>query len=137
MTAETDTSSTAHQRWVRETQTVEKPWGHEMIFTDVPGGFTGKELHVRGGQSLSMQYHERKEEVLAVRSGRIQLEIGPTLEQLERIELAPGDSVQIPPGMVHRTTALEDSVVLEASTYHPDDVIRLTDLYGREGTSAP
>jgi mannose-6-phosphate isomerase len=84
-----------------------------------------------------MQYHERKEEVLAVRSGRIQLEIGESVEQLEIIELTPGESVQIPPGLVHRTTALEDSVVLEASTYHPDDVVRLDDMYGREGTSAP
>jgi mannose-6-phosphate isomerase len=138
MTARTDTSdSVARSRWVRETQTVAKPWGHELIFANVPGGFTGKELHVRAGQSLSMQYHERKEEVLAVRSGRIQLEIGESVEQLDRIELTPGESVQIPPGLVHRTTALEDSVVLEASTYHPDDVVRLDDMYGREGTSAP
>jgi mannose-6-phosphate isomerase len=137
MTAGTDTSDAARRRWVRATQIVHKPWGHELIFANVPGGFTGKELHVRAGQSLSMQYHERKEEVLAVRSGRIQLEIGESVEQLDRIELIPGESVQIPPGLVHRTTALEDSIVLEASTYHPDDVVRLDDMYGREGTSAP
>jgi mannose-6-phosphate isomerase len=137
MTGGTDTSDAAHRRWVRATQIVDKPWGHEFIFANVPGGFTGKELHVRAGQSLSLQYHERKEEVLAVRSGRIQLEIGESVEQLDRIELTPGESVRIPPGLVHRTTALEDSVVLEASTYHPDDVVRLDDMYGREGTSAP
>jgi mannose-6-phosphate isomerase len=138
MTARTDTSdSAARSRWVRETQTVAKPWGHELIFANVPGGFTGKELHVRAGQSLSMQYHERKEEVLAVRSGRIRLEIGSSVDDLQQLELTPGDSVHIEPGMVHRTTAIEDSVVLEASTYHPDDVVRLGDMYGREGTSAP
>jgi mannose-6-phosphate isomerase-like protein (cupin superfamily) len=137
MTTGADTTETARKRWVRETQTVTKPWGHELIFANVPGGFTGKELHVRAGQALSMQYHERKEEVLAVRSGRIQLEIGPTVDDLQRVELTPGDSVHIEPGMVHRTTAIEDSVVLEASTYHPDDVVRLDDMYGRRGTSAP
>lgn len=133
----TTRADTARERWVRETQTVTKPWGHELIFANVPGSFTGKELHVRAGQSLSMQYHERKEEVLAVRSGRIQLEIGPSVDELQRIELTPGDSVHIEPGMVHRTTAIDDSVVLEASTYHPDDVVRLDDMYGRQGTSAP
>ena len=137
MTAKTEIAERAHARWVGATQTVTKPWGHELIFANVPGGFTGKELHVRGGQSLSMQYHERKEEVLAVRSGRIQLEIGPSADALDRIELVPGDSVHIRPGTVHRTTALEDSVLLEASTYNPDDVVRIDDLYGREGTSAP
>jgi quercetin dioxygenase-like cupin family protein len=72
-----------------------------------------------------------------VRSGRIQLEIGPSADALDRIELVPGDTVHIRPGTVHRTTALEDSIVLEASTYHPDDVVRLDDLYGRAGTSSP
>jgi mannose-6-phosphate isomerase len=137
MTARADTSETARDRWVRATETVTKPWGHELIFANVPGAFTGKELHVRAGQSLSMQYHERKEEVLAVRSGRITLEIGESVDDLHRVELLPGDSVRIEPGLVHRTTALEDSVLLEASTYHPDDVVRLDDMYGRQGTSAP
>jgi mannose-6-phosphate isomerase len=137
VTAKAETTEVVRARWVRVVQTVPKPWGHELIFANVPGGFTGKELHVRGGQSLSMQYHEHKEEVLAVRSGRIELEIGPSLEALDRIELLPGDSVQIRPGTVHRTTALEDSVLLEASTYNPDDVVRLTDHYGRAGTNVP
>jgi mannose-6-phosphate isomerase len=137
MNAKADISTSARERLVARTQIVDKPWGHEMIFANVPGAFTGKELHVRAGQSLSMQYHERKEEVLAVRSGRIQIEIGPTADALDRLVLVPGDCIQIEPGMVHRTTALEDSVVLEASTYNPDDVVRLDDMYGREGTSAP
>jgi mannose-6-phosphate isomerase len=136
MTTGADTNGVARERWVRATQTVTKPWGHELIFANVPSGFTGKELHVRAGQSLSMQYHVHKEEVLAVRSGRIQLEIGPSPDALDRVELVPGESVHIRPGLVHRTTALEDSVVLEASTYNPDDVVRIDDLYGREGTTA-
>ena len=131
-----ETSTDVRSRWVRPVRIVPKPWGHELIFADVPGAFTGKELHVRAGQSLSMQYHEHKEEVLAVREGRILLEIGPSLEQLDRLELTTGDSVRIAPGTIHRTNAIEDSVLLEASTHFPDDVVRLNDLYGREGTSA-
>jgi mannose-6-phosphate isomerase len=125
------------KRWVQMTRIVPKPWGHEMIFADVPGSFSGKELHVRAGQSLSLQYHEYKDEVLAVRSGRVLLEIGPSLDALDRIELAAGDSVHVRPGILHRTNAIEDSVVLEASTHYPDDVVRIDDRYGREGTSAP
>jgi hypothetical protein len=38
---------------------------------------------------------------------------------------------------VHRVTAIDDLTVLEVSTPHLDDVVRLDDRYGREGTSAP
>ena len=136
MAATPEMSDGPRARWLDRVRIVPKPWGHELIFADVPGAFTGKELHVRAGQSLSMQYHEHKEEVIAVREGRILLEIGPALDQLDRVELAVGDSVHISPGTIHRTSAIEDSVLLEASTYNPEDVVRLGDLYGREGTSA-
>jgi hypothetical protein len=33
--------------------------------------------------------------------------------------------------------ALEDTQILEASTPELDDVVRLEDKYGRQGTSAP
>ena len=39
------------------------------------------------------------------------------------------------PGTVHRVTAIEDTTILEVSTPHLDDVVRLEDAYGREGTS--
>jgi mannose-6-phosphate isomerase len=38
---------------------------------------------------------------------------------------------------LHRLTAIEDTLVIEVSTPHLDDVVRLGDRYGREGTSAP
>jgi mannose-6-phosphate isomerase len=126
----------ARDRWVRPTTIVPKPWGHEHVFANVPGAFTGKELHVRGGHSLSLQYHTEKEEVIAVREGRILVEVGERPDALERVELGAGDSIHIRPGIVHRTSALEDSILLEASTYFPDDVVRLQDSYGREGTTA-
>jgi hypothetical protein len=38
---------------------------------------------------------------------------------------------------VHRVTALEDTLVVEVSTPHLTDVVRLEDRYGREGSSSP
>jgi hypothetical protein len=37
---------------------------------------------------------------------------------------------------VHKLTALEDTLVIEVSTPHLDDIVRLEDRYGREGTTA-
>ncbi len=116
---------------------VEKPWGHEEIFALVDGKFCGKALHVTAGEALSLQYHERKEEVIAVQSGRCLMQVGQHESEMTAHDLGPGDSVHLPPGMRHRVEAVTDLVLLEVSTTELDDVIRLEDRYGREGTSAP
>ena len=82
-------------------------------------------------KALSLQYHERKEETVCVQSGRLLFEVGMSEDSLESFELSPGESVHLLPGTRHRMTALEDSVVLEASTTELEDVVRLEDRYGR------
>ena len=86
---------------------------------------------------LSLQYHEVKDEAWLVQEGRASLELGEVGDELETIEIVPGDALRYRPGTVHRVTAIEDTTILEVSTPHLDDVVRLEDLYGREGTSAP
>ena len=46
-----------------------------------------------------------------------------------------GDCFRVRPGTRHRLTAKTDTDMLEASTTELDDVVRLQDRYGREGTS--
>jgi mannose-6-phosphate isomerase-like protein (cupin superfamily) len=115
---------------------VDKPWGWELVWAET-ADYVGKLLFVRAGESLSLQYHEAKDESWLVREGRAQLELGEVGGQLERSEIGPGDAFHFPPRTVHRVTALEDTLVLEVSTSQLDDVVRLEDEYGREGTSAP
>lgn len=123
--------------WVTQVRRQDKPWGHEELFALVDGKFCGKALHVGEGHSLSLQYHEQKEEVISVQSGRLRFEVGPSEDALEAFELHPGESVHLRPGVRHRVTALVDTVLLEASTTQLHDVVRLEDRYGRQGTSAP
>jgi mannose-6-phosphate isomerase-like protein (cupin superfamily) len=115
---------------------VEKPWGWELVWAETEQ-YVGKLLFVRAGESLSLQYHEVKDESWLVREGRARLELGDLGEELETIEIEPGRALRFRPGTVHRLTALEDTLVLEVSTPQLDDVVRLADRYGREGTSAP
>jgi mannose-6-phosphate isomerase len=124
-------------RWVEPVPRVDKPWGHEEVFALVEGHYCGKAIHVTAGHALSLQYHERKDEVIAVQSGRAQLEVGESEDAMETFELATGEKVHLPAGVRHRITALTDVVLLEASTTELDDVVRLEDRYGREGTNAP
>ena len=123
--------------WVDRARRVDKPWGHEDIFAVVDGKYCGKAIHVSEGQSLSLQYHERKDETIYVFSGRLQLEVGPDESAMERFDLEAGESVHLQAGVRHRVTALVDTVMLEASTTELDDVVRIEDRYGREGTSTP
>jgi mannose-6-phosphate isomerase len=116
---------------------VEKPWGHEEIFAIAEGRYVGKALHVRAGHSLSLQYHEEKDETIAVQSGRVLFEHGPSIAELATTELAAGRSVRIPSGVLHRITAVSDAVLLEASTADQgwrEDVVRVADRYGRATT---
>lgn len=115
---------------------VEKPWGWELVWAETEA-YVGKVLFVRAGHALSLQYHEVKDEAWLVQEGRATLELGDVEGELEVLEIAAGDTFRYRPGTVHRVTAIEDLTVVEVSTPHLDDVVRLEDQYGREGTSAP
>jgi mannose-6-phosphate isomerase-like protein (cupin superfamily) len=124
-------------RWSFDVRRVEKPWGHELIWA-LTGEYCGKVLFVKAGCALSLQFHNEKDESWLVQSGRAKLELGDAGEAvlLEEV-VGPGAAFHYAPGTVHRVTAIEDTTILEVSTPHLDDVVRLEDLYGRQGTSAP
>jgi mannose-6-phosphate isomerase len=115
---------------------VEKPWGWELVWAEADD-YVGKLLFVRAGESLSLQYHDVKDESWLVQEGRARLELGDVDGELEVVEIAPGDAYRFRPRTVHRITAIEDTTVVEVSTNRLTDVVRLEDRYGREGTSAP
>jgi len=119
-------------------QRIEKPWGFELWWARTDR-YVGKILHVRKGESLSLQYHRVKEETILVQSGRILFETRPRDEkgELRKLEMKAGDVFHIVPGTVHRMTALEDCDIVEVSTPELDDVVRIEDRYGRAGTSRP
>ncbi len=118
---------------VAEVSRIEKPWGYELHWAKTEN-YVGKVIHVIAGQALSLQYHNRKEETLLLWSGRLNFELRDG-EEVRIWEMGPGDRVHVPPKMVHRMTAIEDSDIIEVSTTELDDVVRLEDRYGREGTS--
>ena len=120
-----------------EPERVEKPWGHELVWSKTDR-YAGKILVVKAGQSLSLQFHNVKEESWYVLSGRAELELGAPGERMLNSEVVgAGAAFRFPPGTVHRLTAVDETTILEVSTPQLDDVVRLEDRYGREGTSQP
>ena len=123
----------AKSDWLSRVRRVDKPWGHEVHFALADGKYCGKELHINAGHALSLQYHEVKEETVFVQSGRLLFQVGKHVDDLDEFELLPGEAIHLVPGMIHRMTAIVDTVVLEASTTELADVVRLEDRYGRTG----
>ena len=120
-----------------EPRRVEKPWGWELIWA-LTDRYCGKLLFVRAGESLSLQYHEAKDESWYVQEGRAELELSSVGDaEREVVEIKAGDCFRFRPLTVHRVRAIDDTLVIEVSTPEIDDVVRLEDVYGREGTSEP
>jgi mannose-6-phosphate isomerase-like protein (cupin superfamily) len=117
-------------------RTVEKPWGHELIWAEADR-YVGKILFIKKGESLSLQYHEKKDETVMVLSGRLAFEHFREGESPRVAELGPREPFRVTPLLRHRMIALEDTEVLEVSTPELSDVVRLEDRYGRKGTSKP
>jgi mannose-6-phosphate isomerase len=121
-----------------EVRHVDKPWGHETIWAHTDQ-YVGKILHIKAGHALSVQYHEVKDETVYLLSGELLYRVwldgkdgGPT-----DVNLKLGEAFRITPHTIHQMEAVTDCDILEASTPHLGDVVRLRDRYGREGTSAP
>jgi mannose-6-phosphate isomerase-like protein (cupin superfamily) len=124
-------------RFSYQSDRVEKPWGHELIWAKAEQ-YAGKMLFIRAGQALSLQFHREKDESWYVLEGRAELQLGEAGQAVLAEEVVgPGAAFRFRPGTVHRVRALEDTTILEVSTPELDDIVRLEDEYGREGTTQP
>jgi mannose-6-phosphate isomerase-like protein (cupin superfamily) len=112
---------------------VDKPWGYELRFARTER-YAGKVLFVKAGSQLSLQYHERKDEAFYVQEGTLELVLGQGSGQ-RVLRLEAGASHHVEPRTVHRFRAVTDVLLFEVSTPELEDVVRLEDDYGREGTN--
>ena len=115
---------------------VDKPWGHELIWAHTDR-YVGKILVIETGKRLSLQKHVVKDESILVREGRLRLFLEGDDGVVREEELGPGDHRRVATGRIHRYEAIERCEIIEVSTTELDDVVRIEDDFGREGTSAP
>lgn len=119
-----------------EGRRVDKPWGHELIWAHTDR-YVGKILVIEAGRRLSLQRHEVKDESIFLLAGRLRLTLEDEAGQLRVEELRPGDHRRVPTGRLHRYEAVERCQLLEVSTPELDDVVRVEDDFGRQGTTGP
>lgn len=106
---------------------IEKPWGYEIIWASTKD-YVGKLLHINAGHRLSKQYHEVKEETIYVIKGLLL-----NYEEDGSItKVGVGCPFHVNVGQIHRFAAGEEDVeIIEVSTPHLKDVVRLEDDYNR------
>lgn len=109
---------------------IDKPWGFELLFAHTPQ-YAGKVIFVRKGHRLSLQYHQKKDEVLYIHDGKTLVEVTDEAGRLTTITLQPGQCLHICPNTKHRLKAIEDTTCFEVSTPELEDVVRVEDDYGR------
>jgi mannose-6-phosphate isomerase len=115
---------------------VDKPWGHELIWAQTDR-YVGKMLVIEAGKRLSLQRHLVKDESIFVIQGRLRLHLEDEAGTVRIEELEAGDHRHVRTGRIHRYEAIERTELMEVSTPELDDVVRLEDDFGREGTTAP
>jgi len=107
---------------------VDKPWGYEEIWAETDG-YVGKVMVINPGHRMSKQYHEKKEETVYVMEGVL-----VNYDENDNKKLYyPGQSLHISVKQVHRFGATKNKYVkiMEVSTNHLKDVVRLEDDYDR------
>jgi mannose-6-phosphate isomerase len=109
-----------------------KPWGQEETI-ELNDRYMVKKLTMRAGHRCSLQYHNFKRETIYVLAGQLKIVYGPSRESLIERVFAPGESITLERGVVHRMEGVTESVYLESSTPETDDVVRLQDDYARTG----
>jgi mannose-6-phosphate isomerase len=108
----------------------DRPWGSVVTWAATEE-YQGRILNLQAGEAFSLHFHEERDETLYLLSGKVALEAGPGLDAVRPVPFEVGMSIRLPPGIMHRVTALEDAVLLEASTAVDDDQVRVRDLYDR------
>ncbi len=108
----------------------ERPWGTEDLLAVVTKQFSVKRLFIKKGNKGGLQYHRLKNEVAILISGQmlIRYDVGDGVLR-EKI-LGPGQTAHFQPGLVHQEEALTDCEIIEASTPHFNDRVRVEEEYG-------
>ena len=108
----------------------DRGWGKEKLLALIPKVLTLKRLEIKKGKKGGLQYHHKKNECGHIISGNLVIRYDDGKGKLIEKILKPGDSFYFPPGAVHQEEALTDCTIIEASTPHFNDRVRVEKHYG-------
>jgi len=117
-----------------EAQTVgPRPWGEEQLLVLAEGKYMMKRLFVKAGSKGGLQYHRLKDEAGFLVSGQMIIRYDDGSGGLTEKLLSEGDFFHFRPGVVHQEEAITDCIIIEASSPHFNDRVRVEALFGLDG----
>ena len=108
----------------------DRPWGSEDLLALVSKQFSVKRLKIKAGNKGGLQYHRLKDEVAIMISGQMLIRYDLGDKVLREKIVNAGDVVHFPPGLVHQEEAITDCEIIEASSPHFNDRVRVEESYG-------
>ena len=109
-----------------------REWGEELLIGIVSKKFSLKKLVLRKGAKGGLQFHHKKNEIGYLISGKMIVRFDDGFGNLKERIVNAGEAFHFPPGAVHQEEAIEDCEIIEASTPHFNDRVRVENLYGLE-----
>ena len=107
-----------------------REWGKELILAHIPKKLTLKRLIIEKNKKGGLQYHHKKNEcgLIIKRKLKVKFDLGDGT--LRYKILKKGDRFHFPPGLVHQEIAITKCEIIEASTPHFNDRVRVEKKYG-------
>jgi len=107
-----------------------RTWGEETLLVLASGKYTLKKLFIKAGSKGGLQYHRQKDEAGFLVSGKLLVTFENEEGNLSQSVLSAGDHYHFQTGVVHQEEAIEDCIIIEASTPHFNDRVRVEELHG-------
>tara|TARA_Y100000590_G_scaffold452125_1_gene594676 strand:+ start:744 stop:1169 length:426 start_codon:yes stop_codon:yes gene_type:complete len=107
-----------------------RSWGTEILGALIPKKISLKILKINKGHKGGLQYHRKKNECGIIISGKLLVRYINKNNKLSKKVLKKGDTFHFPPRCIHQEEALTNCEIIEASTPHFNDRVRVEELFG-------
>ena len=106
-----------------------RTWGSEEMLVLIPGLLTLKKLIIKKNKKGGLQYHRLKNECGILLSGKLKVKFLNKKKKIVSKILKPGQCFHFPPGVIHQEIALEKCLIIEASSPHLNDRVRVEKFF--------
>ena len=112
-----------------------RQWGEEKLLALISKKFSLKYLRIKKGKKGGLQYHRKKNECGIIISGKLKVRYQCKTGKLLSKILKKGSVFHFPPKSVHQEIALLDTEIIEASTPHFNDRVRVEKMFGEKNNN--
>lgn len=102
-----------------------RKWGDEILLHLISKSLSLKILKIKKGKKGGLQYHRKKNECGVLIKGLLRVNYSNDGKKIRTKILKKGDVFHFPPKSIHQEHALTNCEIIEASTPHFNDRVRV------------